>query len=73
MGFLRKIFDSEYKELSRFEKLAQEIEALEPEMQALSDEELKNKTGEFRAKLDQGATIECVPVSLKAVSWSQLL
>jgi len=68
MGFLRKIFDSEYKELSRFEKLAQEIEALEPEMQALSDEELKNKTGEFRAKLDQGATIEDLVVPAFAVA-----
>ena len=32
MGFLRKLIDSEYKELKRFEKLAQQIVELVPEM-----------------------------------------
>ena len=44
MKFLKKILDSEYKELSRFEKIANEIEAMEPEIQKLSDAELKEKT-----------------------------
>ena len=34
MNFLKKLLDSEYKELCRFEKLAEEIEKLEPVMQA---------------------------------------
>lgn len=33
MNFIKKLLDSEYKELCRFEKLAEEIEKLEPEMQ----------------------------------------
>ena len=43
MGIFRKLIDSEYKELKRFEKIADQIVALEPEMAKLSDEELKNK------------------------------
>ena len=62
MGFLRKIIDTEYKELSRFEKIAKQIEALDEEMQALSDEELKNKTVEFRKVLEDGGTLEDIVV-----------
>ena len=39
MKFLKKILDSEYRELCRFEDLAKEIEAMEPEIQKLTDEE----------------------------------
>ncbi len=62
MGFIRKLFDSEYKELARFEKQAQAIEALEPEMQKLSDQELKAKTAEFKKILADGGTLEDVLV-----------
>ncbi len=62
MGFLRKLFDSEYKELCRFEKIAEQIEALEPEMAKLSDEELKNKTTEFKQILADGGTLEDIVV-----------
>ena len=40
MGFLRKLVDSEYKELKRFERIADQIVALDEEMQKLSDEEV---------------------------------
>ena len=43
MKFLKKLLDSEYKELCRFEDIAKEIEAMEPEIQKLTDEELKEK------------------------------
>ena len=58
MSILKRLFDTEYKELARFEKIAKEIEALEPEMQKLSDEELKNKTIEFKKVLEEGGTLE---------------
>ena len=41
MGIFRKLIDSEYKELKRFEKIADQIVAKEDEMAALSDDELK--------------------------------
>ena len=67
MGFFRKLIDSEYKELKRFEKIANEIDALSDEMEALSDEELKAKTTEFREQLENGATLEDLVVPAFAV------
>ena len=45
---LKKLFDSGYKELKRCEKIAYKIQALEPEIQKLTDDELKAKTVEFK-------------------------
>ena len=44
MELLKKLFDHEYKELKRFEKIADQIDELDESMQALSDKELKDKT-----------------------------
>ena len=62
MGIFRKLIDSEYKELKRFEKIADEIVALEPVMANLSDDELKNKTVEFRERLNNGESLEDLKV-----------
>ena len=43
MGIFRKLIDSEYKELKRFEKIANEIMAKEDSLVKLSDDELKPK------------------------------
>ena len=68
MGFFRKLIDSEYKELKRFEKIANEIDALSDEMAALSDEELKGKTQEFRDLLQNGTELEELVVPAFAVA-----
>ena len=68
MKFFKKIFDSEYKELCRFEKIAKEIEAMEPEIQKLTDEELKEKTIEFKAELETGKTLDDLIVPAFAVA-----
>ena len=44
MGLLQKLFDHEYKELKRFEKIADQIDALDEEMQKLKDSDFKAKT-----------------------------
>ena len=67
MGLFRKLIDSEYKELKRFEKIAQEIVAKEPEMAALSDDELKNKTTEFKSRLEKGESLNDLIVEAFAV------
>lgn len=67
MGFFRKLVDSEYKELKRFEKLADQIVLLDEEMQKLSDEELKNKTVEFKKMLEEGTTLDELIVPAFAV------
>ena len=68
MKFLKKLLDSEYKELSRFESIAKEIEAMESEIQKLSDTELKEKTIEFKAELETGKTLEDIIVPAFAVA-----
>ena len=52
---ISKILDAlvgEKKEINKYAKVVEQIEALEPEIKKLSDTELKAKTLEFRAKLD---------------------
>ena len=67
MGFFRKLIDSEYKELKRFESIADKIVALENEMAVLSDKELKEKTEEFKKELENGKTIEDIIIPAFAV------
>jgi len=58
-GFLSKIFgDPNERELKRLRKIVDSINALEPEMQALSDEALRAKTEEFKARLAEGETLD---------------
>ena len=49
MGLFEKIFGTHSQnELKRIYPIVDHIEALEPEFQKLSDEELRGKTTEFR-------------------------
>jgi len=67
MGLFRKLIDSEYKELKRFERIADEIIAKESEMAALTDEELQNKTNEFKERLANGESLNDLVVDAFAV------
>lgn len=59
MSIIKKVFGSHSdKEVKRISKIADKIEALDESMQKLSDEELKNKTAEFKERLDKGETLD---------------
>ncbi|MCI5869264.1 MAG: preprotein translocase subunit SecA [Dorea sp.] len=59
MGLLQKIFGTHSEnELKRIYPIVDAIEALEPEMQKLSDTELKDKTREFKERLEKGETLD---------------
>ena len=59
MSVIEKIFGTHSeRELKRIEPLVKEIEALRPSMQALTDEQLKNKTKEYKKRLEEGATLD---------------
>ena len=59
MNFVQKIFGTHSeRELKRIEPIVQAIEDLRPSMQALSDEELKGKTEEFKKRLAAGETLD---------------
>ena len=62
MKFLKRIFDTEYKELEKFKKIANEVVALDEEYSKLTDEELKGKTEEFKNRLKNGETLEDIKV-----------
>ena len=68
MELLKKLFDYEYKELKRFEKIADQIDELDESMQALSDKELKDKTKEFKERLQNGETVDDLVVEAFAVA-----
>src|SRR5712672_1399 len=55
------------RELKRLRPLVAEIGALEPSIQGLSDEELRAKTAEFRARIAQGETLDDLLVEAFAV------
>jgi len=59
MKVIEKIFGTHStRELKRIEPLIDRIEELRPSMQALSDEELKAKTEEYKKRLSEGETLD---------------
>ncbi|MEP7098268.1 MAG: preprotein translocase subunit SecA, partial [Dokdonella sp.] len=58
-SFLTRIFGSRNERVLRqLGKTVAKINALEPEYQALSDEELRGKTAQFRERLAAGAALD---------------
>ena len=68
LKIFKKLFDNEYKELERFKKIADEINALDGEYSKLSDSELANKTNEFKKRLESGATLEDILIEAFATA-----
>ena len=59
MGFFTKIFGTHSEhELKRIYPIVDKIEALEPDYEKLSDEELQHKTVEFKERLEKGETLD---------------
>ncbi len=59
MGIFNKIFKSySEKEVKRVMPLVEKINGLEEEISKLTDEQLKNKTGEFKKQLEEGKTLD---------------
>lgn len=52
-----KLFDPANKELKKCTKIAEAVVALENKYKALSDDELKAKTVEFKERLNKGETL----------------
>ena len=68
MGLVDKLFGNKSeKEIKRIEKYVDAIEALDEKMQALSDEELRAKTQEFKDRLAAGETLDDLLVEAFAV------
>ncbi len=68
MNIIEKLFGTHSdKEIKRITPLVDQIEALDEQMQALSDAELRGKTEEFRNRLAEGETLDDLLVEAFAV------
>jgi preprotein translocase subunit SecA len=69
MALFQKLLRAgEGKKIRALESIVPEINALEPEIEALSDDGLRAKTTEFRLQLDQGADLNDILVDAFAVA-----
>lgn len=57
-GILSKVFDPNKREIKRLTKMAEQIDALGPVMAKLSDDELRNKTEEFKMRYQSGESLD---------------
>lgn len=55
--FVKKIIDNNEKEVKKMRLTAEHINSLEPQMQALADEDFPRKTAEFRQRLEDGESL----------------
>ena len=59
MNLVEKVFGTHsQRELKRIMPLVEKIESLRPQMQALSDEQLRDKTAEYKERYAQGETLD---------------
>ncbi len=65
---LAKVFGSKHeRDIKRMQPVVEAISTLEPEIEALSDDELRAKTAEFRQQLEQGIELDDLLVPAFAV------
>ena len=68
MGFLDNIFNiADKREMKKFSKTVDEIDALESKFQGMSDNELKNMTNVFKERLNNGETVDDILTEVFAV------
>lgn len=67
VGILKKVFDPNKRELKRLAKISEQIQALAPQIESLSDEELRKKTDEFKERYQKGETLDDLLVEAFAV------
>ena len=68
MGLISRLFNTDKKVLSDIEKAVRPTEDYSKQMEALSDDELKAKTEEFRERLKNGETLDDIMCEAFAVA-----
>ncbi|WP_026908988.1 preprotein translocase subunit SecA [Paucisalibacillus globulus] len=66
-GFLKKLFDSNKKDLNRAQSTVEQIESMEPDIEKLTDEQLREKTAEFKSRYANGESLDDLLVEAYAV------
>ncbi|MCJ8007634.1 preprotein translocase subunit SecA [Lederbergia wuyishanensis] len=67
VAFLNKLFDPNTREIKRLEKIAENIQALESEIERKTDDELRAKTEEFKERYQKGESLDSLLVEAFAV------
>ena len=67
LNILNKVFDPNKREVKKLEKLADQVDALQGQIESLSDEALQAKTAEFKERLANGTDLEDIRVEAFAV------
>ncbi|PRO65686.1 accessory Sec system translocase SecA2 [Alkalicoccus urumqiensis] len=68
LNFVKKVIgDEQERRLKKYEKLVEAVNQLEPELEKLSDEELKQKTETFKERVEEGETVSDLRVEGFAV------
>lgn len=57
-ALIKKVFDSNEREVKKLRKIVDGINALEPKLEGLSEEELKSQTLKFKERLQKGASLD---------------
>ncbi len=60
MDFIKKLIDGNEREIKRFFKRVEKINALEPSMKELSDDDLKARTEEFKTKIKDEPELDSI-------------
>ena len=69
MGFIEKLFGTySEREVKRLGSVVDKIESLDKSMQKLSDDELRNKTAEFKDRLSKGETLDDILEKVKNIA-----
>lgn len=58
LGFFKKLLDDNAKEIKKLQKTVDTINSLEKDMEKLSDDQLRNKTEEFKARYQDGTSLD---------------
>jgi preprotein translocase subunit SecA len=67
MSFLKTLIDGNEREVARLRRTVERVNALEERVRALSDDELRAKTPEFRGRLEQGELLDAMLPEIFAV------
>lgn len=68
MDFLRKLFDNNERDIRKYRKVVEKVNAIEPQFKALTDEQLKAKTAEFRQRVKDSVGDESQYADSRALS-----
>ncbi|MFD1736951.1 accessory Sec system translocase SecA2 [Bacillus salitolerans] len=67
IGLIKKLTDEQQRRIKKYQKLVTEINALEAALEKLSDQELKDKTAQFKQQLQNGQSVHDIKVEAFAV------